>query len=293
VLAPDYGPSEVALAFRSLEQAQLALGAALARSSTLVSAMGGSAPDALFASAAQQLGGSVQPEALKAIFCGAHSLCQAEQLSGNAERQYVLQSVPSALLRHDSRLFTAHTYVLAVSKPDRDSAAELGAGGSDPAQAHGALRQLFMSDRAFLSLLPAAGNGQGSEMSDGPGDAPLVVPLVTRPSLAASAEALPMWDAWLPKLRAAAREALASHPALEGTRSPGDECTLYALLECVWLLDASGEPWLVDLRAAPNLFPFSNVDRHVKETLVKDVYGILIAPTVEEAAAEAGSFVAL
>lgn len=101
-----------------------------------------------------------------------------------------------------------------------------------------------------------------------------------------------MWDSWLPKMRAVLKEALAKHPILTGP-PPADECAQYALLECVWLFDRRGQPWLIGMHAAPNFFPISNVDRHSKNELMKDLYSLLVAPVVEEATPELGSFVPL
>jgi hypothetical protein len=105
--------------------------------------------------------------------------------------------------------------------------------------------------------------------------------------------ALPLWESWLARMRAAAKEALEGHPTLNSAQVPGDECAQYALLECVWLFDRRGQPWLIATHGAPNLFPASNVDRYVKESVMKDLYALMIAPIIEEAAPDAGSFVPL
>lgn len=93
-------------------------------------------------------------------------------------------------------------------------------------------------------------------------------------------------------MRAALKELLGAHPLLSAPL-PADECAQYALLECVWLFDRSGAPWLVGTHAAPSFFPASNVDRHTKHELMRDLYSILIAPVVEEAKPELGGFVPL
>jgi hypothetical protein len=95
-------------------------------------------------------------------------------------------------------------------------------------------------------------------------------------------------------MREVAKEALAHLAlALDTAPQPADECAQYALLECVWVLDTRQTPWLLAVHSSPSYLPASNVDRHVKESLMKDLYGILIAPVVEEAAVELGSFVQL
>jgi len=114
-----------------------------------------------------------------------------------------------------------------------------------------------------------------------------------RQATATSAVALPMWEQWLPKMRAGAKEALGPHPLLGAGVLPHDECTQYALIECVWLFDKAQTPWLVGTHPTPSLYPVSGVDRHIKESLMKDLYTALIAPVIEEATPENGSFVPL
>ena len=93
-------------------------------------------------------------------------------------------------------------------------------------------------------------------------------------------------------MRAVLKDLVDAHPLLTSPL-PADECVQYALIECVWLFDRRGQPWLISMAPAPNFFPVSNVDRHAKNELMKDVYSILIAPVVEDATPEPGSFVPL
>jgi len=292
--AGSAGEEAVALAYKSLSEVEEALLALVdERKGDLHRVLGQPGElSKLLEQTASEVGAA--PDVLERSFNSACAKQMREQVMSNAGGRYMIHTVPRDLTLFDGNLFTAHTYALAVSRVDRAPGGAPAASGDTIGTIAGAMLTpqtrtlMYMSNHSFLSTVPPTSS---SAMSDK--DGPLHIPLTARAGTVSSAVALPAWESWLPKMRASLKDALASYPLFMDTALPGDECTQYAVIECVWLFDKRGSPWLLGLQSVPDFYPTSGVDRYIKESLAKDIYTALIAPIVEDATPDMGQFVEL